>query len=141
MERKYFKAINFDLITKELAKYYPNKNPRQAYRDIKAFLVRHGFEHRQWSGYRSVQRMSNVELMDIVKALNERFPWLKQCVGKFDATNISKGYDLIKVFEDTELLNASLPEKKVSLKDKLSEAKEKTASSEPIAPNIKVNER
>ena len=47
MERKYRKAINFDLSVHELEKYYPDY--RKAYYDVKRFFKKWGFEHRQGS--------------------------------------------------------------------------------------------
>lgn len=41
MERKYRKAINFDLSVHELEKYYPDY--RKAYYDVKSFFKKQGF--------------------------------------------------------------------------------------------------
>ncbi len=49
MERKYYKAINFDLDTNKLKKYYPRY--QQAYSDLLRFFKVNGFLHRQGSGY------------------------------------------------------------------------------------------
>lgn len=38
MERKYFKALNFDLDTHQLKAHYPGANYRQAYDDLRRFL-------------------------------------------------------------------------------------------------------
>ena len=51
MERKYFKALNFDLDTHQLKEHYPGANYRQAYGDLRRFFKRHRFSHRQGSGY------------------------------------------------------------------------------------------
>lgn len=56
------KAINFDLDTANLKKYYPQKNYRQAYRDIKDFMVNNGFKHRQWSGYISIHKINDYDV-------------------------------------------------------------------------------
>ena len=37
MERKYFKALNFDLDTHQLQKNYPGANYRHAYDDLRRF--------------------------------------------------------------------------------------------------------
>jgi virulence-associated protein VapD len=37
-KNRHYKAINFDLSTAKLKKFYPNKNYRQAYADIKISL-------------------------------------------------------------------------------------------------------
>lgn len=38
MERKYFKALNFDLDTHQLQEHYPGANYRQAYDDLRRFF-------------------------------------------------------------------------------------------------------
>lgn len=43
MERKYFKALNFDLDTHQLKEHYPGANYRQAYDDLRRFFKRHRF--------------------------------------------------------------------------------------------------
>ena len=60
MERKYQKAINFDLSVHELEKYYPDY--RKAYYDVKSFFKKHGFEHRQGSGYISRDRLAQADM-------------------------------------------------------------------------------
>lgn len=51
LERKYFKALNFDLDTHQLQEHYPGANYRQAYDDLRRFFKKHRFLHRQGSGY------------------------------------------------------------------------------------------
>ena len=51
MERKYFKALNFDLDTHQLKVHYPGANYRKAYDDLRRFFRHHRFSHRQGSGY------------------------------------------------------------------------------------------
>jgi len=60
------KSLNFDLDTNKLKEYYPNKNYTNAYEDIKKFLLKNGFEHRQGSGYISQKEMSTKEVADIM---------------------------------------------------------------------------
>ena len=50
------KALNFDLSDVLLRKYYPSKNYKKAWSDIKYFLIKGGFRHRQYSGYVSKKR-------------------------------------------------------------------------------------
>lgn len=101
MERKQHKALNLDLDTNALKQHYPTTHFRQAYRDIHRFLEANGFEHRQWSGYRSVRAMSDAEITLTITRLNEQFPWLSQCVNRFDVTNIGRNYDLSALFGRT----------------------------------------
>ena len=72
MERKYFKALNFDLDTHQLKAHYPGANYRQAYDDLRRFFKRHQFSHRQGSGY------------------------------KIDVTNIGRQHDLTELLKPTE---------------------------------------
>ncbi|MBO4266921.1 MAG: hypothetical protein J5910_06990 [Lachnospiraceae bacterium] len=92
MERKYYKAINFDLDTRELAQYYKPYN--KAYYEVKRFFKQHGFSHRQGSGYVSDNKLSTVEVMVIVDEFVHTFPWTGTCVEKIDVTNIGAQYDL-----------------------------------------------
>lgn len=92
MERKYYKAINFDLNTKELASFYTPYN--KAYYEVKKFFKTHGFSHRQGSGYVSDEKLTTVEIMVLVDELIEAFPWTAKCVETIDVTNIGSQYDL-----------------------------------------------
>ncbi len=94
------KAINFDLDTRELLKYF--KNTHQAYSSIKKFMEENGFEHRQYSGYISSKPMSTHYLTDITEKLNKKFKWLKDCVQKYDVTEIGETYDLKYIFDDAK---------------------------------------
>ena len=49
------KAINFDLSTNELKKHF--NNTAEAYNKIKEFMLKNGFEHRQYSGYVSKEHL------------------------------------------------------------------------------------
>lgn len=112
MERRQHKALNFDLDTNALKQYYPSPHYRQAYRDISRFLQANGFEHRQWSGYRSMQAMSDAEITLLVTRLNARFSWLSKCINRFDVTNIGKNYDLSALFTDSSRVPEIEPLKK-----------------------------
>ena len=74
------KALNFDFDTKSLKKYYPGKHYRNAYKDIKQFLLKNGFEHRQWSGYVSKDKISSTDVRMISAKIRITFPWLSHCV-------------------------------------------------------------
>lgn len=93
------KAINFDLDTANLKKYYPQKNYRQAYRDIKDFMVNNGFKHRQWSGYISIHKINDYDVKKITQNLTKKFVWLKKCVNRFDVTDIGKTHDLTHIIK------------------------------------------
>lgn len=94
MERKYFKAINFDLSTHQLAINYHGNNYRQAYDDLRKFFVQHGFTHRQGSGYLSGKKLSTADVYDLMDDLSQKFEWLALCVSKIDVTNVGQQHDL-----------------------------------------------
>lgn len=108
------KAIHFDLITAELKKVYKSNNPfvyLQAYKQINHFFKQHGFEHRQWSGYLSKEPMLNISISKLIIKLNDDIPWLKNCVRKFDVTNVGETFDLTNIFKDSNNdENSKLPE-------------------------------
>jgi virulence-associated protein VapD len=91
------KAINFDLDTKELKKHYPGKNYRKAYTEIKKFMEKEGFEHRQWSGYNSKDKLSMQDIHMLTIKIDMTFPWLKKCVNRFDVTDIGEQHDLTHI--------------------------------------------
>lgn len=103
MEQKYFKAINFDLNVDCLKIYYSKANHTNAYSDIRSYLSKNGFEHRQGSGYRSKEKLTDIEITAIVREMGKRFPWLHKCVGQFDVTNIGRNYSLIAILETEDL--------------------------------------
>ncbi len=94
------KALNFDLRTQNLKRFYPGSNYLNAYDEIKHFLCSEGFTHRQWSGYASERAMSNYEITMLTKKLLCTFPWLSKCVSRFDVTDIGRQYDLTYLFKD-----------------------------------------
>ena len=102
-KKVYRKALNFDLDTKSLKKYYPGKNYRNAYKDIKQFFLKNGFEHRQWSGYVSKDKISNTDVWIISARIRITFPWLSHCVKKFDVTDVGRQYDLTHLFTSNKL--------------------------------------
>ena len=92
MERKYYKAINFDLDTNKLKKYYPRY--QQAYSDLLGFFKANGFLHRQGSGYVSKEKMTSADIIDLIDAFQKKFVWSGTCVKKIDVTNVGAQYDL-----------------------------------------------
>lgn len=99
-EEYCFKAINFDLDTKALQQYYPSSNWHKAYDDIKRFLLSHGFEHRQGSGYFSEKKIKKTTLASNIKALSRQFPWLSKCTQQFDITNIGTQYSVLELISN-----------------------------------------
>lgn len=102
-EKKIKKAFNFDLDTKALKKYYCKSNKPleylNAYKDIKKFLNKNEFSHRQWSGYISDEPMEKIKPLRIAENLSKEFPWLAKCVNHFDVTDIGEQYDLTDIIK------------------------------------------
>lgn len=106
MERKYYKALNFDLDTHRLKEYYPGASYRQAYDDLRRFFERHNFSHRQGSGYISETKLGTADIFDLMDELGRLFPWIGNCVNKIDVTNIGRQHDLtelLRPMEDIEI--------------------------------------
>ena len=98
MERKVIKAINFDLDTNALKEHYTKSTGKpynNAYYEIKSFMNKNGFEHRQGSGYVSVSKINSADIYDTIQNLSTKYNWLHKCVTRFDVTDVKKQYDLL----------------------------------------------
>lgn len=115
MIKKSFKAINFDLDTNMLKIYYNKPNISNAYKEIKNFLIKNNFIHRQGSGYISSKPISNTEITRLVIKLKNTFPWLSKSVKEFDVTNIEKTFSLKHIL--TEPINSKTLSKDLINKD------------------------
>lgn len=104
MERKYYKAINFDLSTHQLEEHYPGANYRQAYDDLKRFFKRHDFSHRQGSGYISDEKLSTADIYDLMDDLSQQYQWIGECVNKIDVTNVGAQHDLTDLLRPMDLV-------------------------------------
>ena len=93
-EAKKYRAINFDLKLKLLREYYPQKNILNAYKDIKSFMIGNGFSHRQWSGYRSNEKLTDRQVRNLMLKMRYELSWIDKCSTKIDVTNIEKIYDI-----------------------------------------------
>lgn len=93
-EIKHRYAINFNLTIERLRKFYSKTNPKGAYSKIKSYMKKHGFTHKQWSGYVSDKVMTKSELADFTMELHQTFSWLINCDGSMDATVISEIFDI-----------------------------------------------
>lgn len=93
------KAINFDLDTKALQQYYPSSNWRKAYEDINKFFLSNGFEHRQGSGYVSINPTDKYSTLKFVERLSITLSWLSKCVKHFDVTDIGEQFDMLDIIK------------------------------------------
>jgi virulence-associated protein VapD len=108
VERKQFKAVNFDLLIKKLNEEFGEGNHRRAYAKIRRFLERNGFEHRQYSGYRSKNTMSYTELLDVCTRMFVALPWLSYCASRYDVTNIGREFDMLGIMREQFTAQQSL---------------------------------
>ena len=88
------KALNFDLSDVLLRKYYPSKNYKKAWGDIKYFLIKGGFRHRQYSGYVSKKDISMSKTIQIITRMSKKYKWLSLSVQEFDVTIVGDEYSL-----------------------------------------------
>ncbi|MBQ9298824.1 MAG: hypothetical protein IJ223_07390 [Clostridia bacterium] len=88
------KALNFDLDTKKYEEFTGKHSPT-AYADIKRFLKKNDFEHRQGSGYVSKDSLNDGKIFAIIQNMSVEFKWLRNCVKQIDVTNIGKQHSLI----------------------------------------------
>ena len=94
------KAVNFDLNDNLLKKYYPSKSYKNAWRDIKMYLINNQFEHRQYSGYVSNSGMSMAEAGNIIGKMARKWYWLNKSVMQFDVTNVGEEYSFLEKIEN-----------------------------------------
>ena len=88
------KAINFDIDTKKYEEH-TRKKASTAYAEIKRFLKKNGFEHRQGSGYVSKNSLDDLRITAIITNMTLTLKWLRFCVKEIDVTNIGKQHSLL----------------------------------------------
>lgn len=102
------KAINFDIDTKKYEEYTGKKAPT-AYAEVKKFLKKNGFEHRQGSGYVSKNSLDDLRITAIITNMTLTLKWLRFCVKEIDVTNIDKQHSLLdtinKPYNEDDLSN------------------------------------
>lgn len=87
------KAINFDIDTKEYEKV-TGKPASTAYEKIKKYMLKNGFEHRQGSGYISINSLTDSQIVSLVLKMTNELDWLDRCVEQIDVTNIGKRHSV-----------------------------------------------
>ena len=99
------KQITFDLRQEALRQHYPRRdaeNPqfyKKAYADLQRFMAANGFAHRQYSVYISNDRLTTLDVVQLMERLAQRFPWLSPCVEEIDVTNIGVQHSLKQTLE------------------------------------------
>ncbi|PHU40461.1 hypothetical protein CSX00_06120 [Pseudobutyrivibrio ruminis] len=92
-KRKHYKSIEFDLDTKKLQEFY--KDYRTAYKDIRGFMTKHGYTHRQGSVYNSREKLLETDILVLVDDLKNRFEWASTCIKAFDVANIGQQHSML----------------------------------------------
>ena len=98
-----YKAVYFDMEIKKLEKHFSATYPKRAYRIIQRFLEANSFEHEQYSGYHSKDKMMDLQIVKLVADMQTLFPWIDKRMNKIEVANIGDNYNLIRVFEQTPL--------------------------------------
>ena len=99
------KALKFDLDDGVLKRNYPSNNYKKAWNDIRAFLVKSGFVHRQYSGYVSKGSLSMAKTIQIIKRMSRKYEWLSLSVKEFDVTIVSDEYSMKKyIHQDNDFI-------------------------------------
>lgn len=95
---KKIRAIHFDFDTEKLKEIYPNKHYTQAYDDVQRFLTTHEFEHRQYSGYKSIIAISARKCETVLEEMFRRYPWIEKCLNKIDIAVLEEDYDFLEKY-------------------------------------------
>lgn len=107
------KEIAFDLDTHQLKKYYPNKNWRGAYEDIRKFMLDNGFEWRQGSVYVSKTGKPFSEISKVLNHLSKQHQWLNHCVRDCTVANIGNIHNQTYIFSDKKIFDVIQESKRV----------------------------
>lgn len=89
MAKKVQYSFNFDLNQKKLEIYYSG-SPQNAYKEIKTWMTKHNIEHRQGSGYNTIDKITEFQLSNLITDLDKDMPWLFKCRSAFDYYEIGK---------------------------------------------------
>ncbi|ETD67739.1 VapD [Pelistega indica] len=113
--------ITFDMDTDCLREQYHAMSYQNAYADIKAILLKHGFNHLQGSVYLGNDGISEAHGTLAIQELTARYDWFFSCVSniKFYRLESDLNADFIArgVYEAKQLFNQRLAKLEAELKD------------------------
>ena len=92
------KQVSFDLDTKALEEYYPDKNWRKAYDVIKRYMILNGFIWQQGSVYVSEENIENRGVVTLLKKLINENQWLHKYMRDCVISSITKQYSQNHLF-------------------------------------------
>ncbi len=98
--RKY--SLNFDLDTRIL-EHDCKMSRSKAYKKIGNFLIKHGYEHVQYSGYHTISPVTKVQAMSPVLKFAVDNPWFVSSLKSIYLTVIDKQYDLLQPINEVVL--------------------------------------
>ena len=97
------KAFHFDLSEERLKCFYPGDTPnayKRAWGEIRTFMEERGFEHTQYSGYESLNVLTDYEAYNVILRLQEKFPWFIQCAQVATLTDIGETHDVLELLRE-----------------------------------------
>ena len=95
-------AIVFDFDTNTLEQTYPNASWRNAYTDVRNYLVPRGFEWKQGSTYFGDDTIDAVRCVRIVQKLAAKYNWFTPSVKDIRMLRIEENNDLIAALSDDD---------------------------------------
>ena len=100
--RRTMYAIVFDFDTNTLEQIYPNPSWRNAYTDVRQYLVPRGFEWKQGSTYFGDDTVDAIKCVRIVQRLSKKFQWFRPSVKDIRMLRIEENNDLLEALSDDE---------------------------------------
>lgn len=111
---RFYRYFSFDLSIKLLEQYYPKADINKAWSDILKHMTANGFDHRQYSGYLSQNKLDEAQTFDVAFRLFNSLKWLANCAQKFDSTAVlnEQHFDFLQEFQAKEDLLVT-PQKRI----------------------------
>lgn len=92
-------VLTFDFVIEELKKYYSSTSPKNAYREVKNYLVKNGFEHLKDSDYRHLE-FSLEETFALVCDFSGNNRWFSLSLNKLNLSPNMPVIDVSKEIKD-----------------------------------------
>lgn len=111
----FYRYFSFDLSIDLLKQNYPNPDINRSWTDIFKYLSANGFSHRQYSGYLSLNKMNESQMIQTARDLFRALNWLSLCAKRFDSTAIvqEQSFDILSIFKQETQGKIFTPTKKL----------------------------
>lgn len=76
-------VLTFDFVVDNLKVYYSSTAPQGAYKAIKSYLIKNGFEHLKDSDYKN-EKIDDLETADLLYHFSVKNKWFPFCLEKLD---------------------------------------------------------